>query len=208
MTDKTKKEKPSKDPFSNRKGSSVSDGDSTEEGLSGEASAAGDIDFQREMIRQGVRPREGGRDIPGKDDPDGEKDLFLSAMAKLEEAGGAGETEDARLEDPHHRAKARRSRRLARGEIHPADHLDLHGLTRDDALLKVRYFLEHAVFQGDEAVLIITGKGTGSASGPVLRRAVQQALERGLKNLVLEWCQAPARLGGSGALVVFLRPRA
>lgn len=101
-------------------------------------------------------------------------------------------------------ARPRRMRQLERGQLAPSAVLDLHGLGRDEALARTRAFLGHAARQGWPLVLVVTGKGLHSQDGPVLRRAVEQLLAEA-RDLVMEWGAAPRRLGGSGALAVFVR---
>jgi len=101
-------------------------------------------------------------------------------------------------------AAPRRRKQLRLGQLKPEAQLDLHGMTRDEALDKVRFFLENAHHHGFRVVLIITGKGARSGTGPVLRTAVLGLLER-TQDRVLEWVEAPRQYGGSGAVVVFLR---
>lgn len=103
-------------------------------------------------------------------------------------------------------AQPRRLKQLERGVLKPAGELDLHGLTRDEALNRTRAFLGHAARQGWSVVLIVTGKGLHSSEGPVLRLAVERLLGDA-RDLVLEWGVAPRRYGGAGALVVFIRTR-
>lgn len=100
---------------------------------------------------------------------------------------------------------ARRERQLRRGQLSPEAELDLHGLTRDAAREKVRFFLADARFQGLRTVLIITGRGHGSAGEPVLRNEVERLLRSEVGASVLEWTVAPRRFGGAGALVAFLK---
>ena len=95
-------------------------------------------------------------------------------------------------------------KQLERGELQPAGTLDLHGLTRDEALARSRAYLAHAARQGWPVVLLVTGKGLHSQEGPVLRREVERLLAAA-HDLVLEWGVAPRRHGGSGALAVFLK---
>jgi DNA-nicking Smr family endonuclease len=95
-------------------------------------------------------------------------------------------------------------KQLERGEVQPAGTLDLHGLTRDEALARSRAYLAHAARQGWPVVLLVTGKGLHSQEGPVLRREVERLLAA-TRDLVLEWGVAPRRHGGSGALAVFLK---
>ncbi|MCM2265329.1 MAG: Smr/MutS family protein [Desulfuromonadales bacterium] len=129
-----------------------------------------------------------------------DRDEFLAAIDHLNPP--IEEQHPAEEEPP--RARPRRMRQLERGEIKPSAELDLHGLTRDEAVARAKAFLAHAARQGWAAVVIITGKGLHSAEGPILRRAVELLLGQS-GQLVLEWGKAPRRFGGAGALVVFLK---
>jgi len=99
-----------------------------------------------------------------------------------------------------------RLRMLKRGVIRLDRQLDLHGLTRDEALSALGRFLHSARVAGEKAVLVITGKGVHSSEGPVLNQAVAAWLREQGKVSVSEYAPAPRELGGSGAFVVFLRP--
>ncbi len=129
-----------------------------------------------------------------------EQDEFLAAVEQFDPS----EKDLARLEPARMQAQPRRLKQLERGSLKPAETLDLHGLSREEALARTRTFLEHAARQGWTAVVIVTGKGLNSPNGPVLRRAVEQLLTE-LPQLILEWVQAPRPYGGGGALVVFPR---
>src|SRR6266852_4180105 len=66
--------------------------------------------------------------------------------------------------------------------------LDLHGFGAVEAQSAVRAFLESWRRRKAGAVVhIITGKGKGSASGPVLRGVVKTLLQGELRLLVTEW---------------------
>lgn len=167
--------------------------------------------FAREMAWQNVHPL-GGRDAgraagataaPAAEVPppgDAAAAEFLAAVGRLDNTFRDELPGDA--EPP--RARPRRMKQLERGELKPCAELDLHGLTRDEAVARTRAFLGHAVRQGWVVVVIVTGKGLHSHEGPVLRRAVE-ALLGASRELVLEWGEAPRRLGGAGALAVFVR---
>lgn len=99
-----------------------------------------------------------------------------------------------------------RLRLLKRGVIRLDRQLDLHGLTRDEALSALGRFLHSARLAGEKAVLVITGKGMHSNEGPVLNQAVAAWLREQGRGSVSEYAPAPRELGGSGAFVVFLRP--
>lgn len=100
---------------------------------------------------------------------------------------------------------ANRLRQLKRGVIAVDRQLDLHGLTREEALEALPRFLASAAAHGEKAVLVITGKGNNSPGEPVLQQAVAGWLRDAGKKLVVEYAPAPREMGGSGALVVFLR---
>jgi len=128
-------------------------------------------------------------------------DEFLTAIEQFDLPCKDDETT---VETEVSRARPRRMKQLERGALQPAGTLDLHGLTRDEALARTRAFLAHAARQGWPVVLLITGKGLHSQEGPVLRGEVEHLLAEA-RDLVLEWGVAPRRHGGAGALAVFLR---
>ena len=98
-----------------------------------------------------------------------------------------------------------RLRQFKKGVITIDRQLDLHGLTRDEALAALPRFLRNARAHGEKAVLIITGKGNNSPAEPVLQQAVAGWLREQGKDVVVEFAPAPREMGGSGAFVVFLR---
>jgi DNA-nicking Smr family endonuclease len=100
---------------------------------------------------------------------------------------------------------ANRLRQLKKGIIRVDRQLDLHGLTRDEALEELPRFLRNARVHGEKAVLVITGKGINSPGEPVLQQAVAAWLRDAGREFVLEFAPAPREMGGSGAFVVFLR---
>jgi DNA-nicking Smr family endonuclease len=126
--------------------------------------------------------------------------LFLEALGEIPNTF----QDDVQELETHSKAVPRRLRQVARGQLKPEAELDLHGLTLDEALTRVRFFLDDACYRGLQTVLIITGKGLHSTDGPVLRRAVEKLLEQS-RQRVLEWGNAPRAYGGDGALVVFPR---
>jgi DNA-nicking Smr family endonuclease len=66
--------------------------------------------------------------------------------------------------------------------------LDLHGFGAVEARSAVRAFLEGWQRRKGAAVLhIITGRGKGSTSGPVLRGLVKTLLQGELRSMVAEW---------------------
>lgn len=100
---------------------------------------------------------------------------------------------------------ANRLRQLKRGVIRVDRQIDLHGLTREEALEELPRFLRNARVHAEKAVLVITGKGNNSPGEPVLQQAIAAWLRDRGKEFVVEFAPAPREMGGSGAFVVFLR---
>lgn len=96
-------------------------------------------------------------------------------------------------------------RKLRRGSIRLDYELDLHGLTRDEALEALTMFIGGAFRRKQQAVLIITGRGNHSPEEPVLKKAVEKWLRETGKEMVADFLRAPPQLGGDGAIVVFLK---
>jgi len=129
-----------------------------------------------------------------------EEATFLDAIGSVEKVFKDEWPED----EPVKQAVPRRMRQVERGQLKPEAELDLHGLTVDEASMKVGFFLPDAIYHGFRTILIITGKGLHSSDGPVLRQAMEKLLDH-QREQVIEWGVAPRRYGGDGALVVFLR---
>lgn len=135
-----------------------------------------------------------------------ERKTFLKAVDKLEL--------DVKFEDglpddvePLRPANSSRLRQLRKGAIRIDLELDLHGLTREEALSSLEQFVLSAFNRGQKAVLVITGKGNNSPDEPVLLGAVSSWLRDKGRSMVAEFSPAPRQLGGGGAFVVFLKDR-
>ncbi len=135
--------------------------------------------------------------------PQSDTDLFLETLGQMD----AVFTDGQPTPEIEGQATPRRMKLLRQGRLVPEDRLDLHGLNREDARSRVRYFLENALFHGRKTVLIITGRGKGSGGEPVLRKDVEKYLSFEAKAWVSEWARAPRQYGGEGALVVFLKTK-
>jgi DNA-nicking Smr family endonuclease len=98
-------------------------------------------------------------------------------------------------------------RRLRRGEYALQGHVDLHGLTSDEAHQEVDRFVTAARAAGKRCVLIVHGRGLNSKEGiPVLKEALKGWLTRGrIARGVLAFCSARPPDGGAGAVYVLLR---
>lgn len=154
---------------------------------------------------QQVKPAP-GRAAAEKRQPEldrGEREAFSKAIGqlKLDVTFSDQTPEDEELKP----LGANRLRQLKRGVVSVERQLDLHGLTREEALEALPRFLASAAAHGEKAVLVITGKGNNSPVEPVLQQAVLGWLRDAGRKLVVEFAPAPREMGGSGAFVVFLR---
>ena len=133
-----------------------------------------------------------------------EQRLFLDAISGLKL--------DVKFNEENHAevlqtkpAAGSRIKQLRRGTILVDYELDLHGLTKDEALDALNSFIKGAYRRKQKAVLVITGRGNHSPEEPVLKKAVDKWLREDGKEMVVEFLPAPRQMGGDGAIVVFLR---
>ncbi len=98
-------------------------------------------------------------------------------------------------------------KRLRKGDYALQGHVDLHGMTRDEARAAVEKFIAASRAAGKRCVLIAHGRGLNSKDQiPVLKERVKTWLERGrLGRAVLAFCSARPCDGGAGAVYVLLR---
>jgi DNA-nicking Smr family endonuclease len=132
-----------------------------------------------------------------------EKNLFLSSLTGMD-VSFRDEFPDVK---PLRPLPVNRMRQLKTGAIRIDLELDLHGLTRDEALQSLERFVAGAYNRGQKAILVITGKGNNSPAEPVLQGAVASWLRETGKKMVAEFAPAPLKMGGSGAFVVFLKEK-
>jgi DNA-nicking Smr family endonuclease len=96
-------------------------------------------------------------------------------------------------------------RRLRRGDWVIQGEIDLHGCRTDEARERLADFLREAGKRGARCVRVVHGKGLGSKGRqPVLKRKARVWLAQ--RDDVIAYCQARPADGGSGALLVLLKP--
>lgn len=91
--------------------------------------------------------------------------------------------------------------------------LDLHGLTEDEAFVKVDNFIPQCYNHGKRCVVIITGKGNTIREDDdiftpkgILKRQVPQWLNMPrIRAMILVYTHPAERLGGEGALYILLK---
>jgi len=99
------------------------------------------------------------------------------------------------------------ARKLRKGEYAVQGHIDLHGLTREEAKQAVDRFLKAARADGKRCVLVVHGRGMHSRDQvPVLKEALRTWLATArFGRHVLAFATARPQDGGAGALYVLLR---
>lgn len=100
-------------------------------------------------------------------------------------------------------------KRLKHGQFPIQEHLDLHGLTREEAEAELRGFLVRCYRLGLRCVLVVHGRGLNSENHmPVLKELLPVWLKRGpVKQIVLAFSTAKPYDGGTGAIYILLKRR-
>lgn len=178
--------------------------------------ATSDADlFSREM--QGVQPLTSERRQrvplpPPTSTPRAVTDEDAEALAELSDlVSGAGSFDLANsiefVEGAASGVDRKLVRRLRAGDFAYQAHLDLHGMTAEEARVAVDGFLNSSQQKGHRCVLIVHGRGLNSKDQvPVLKNRLATWLARGSwARLVLAFTSARPCDGGAGALYVLLR---
>lgn len=161
----------------------------------------------RTLKPRGAAPERAKTQVPKRSERDEEEErVFLQAVEALK-IDIRFSDELPEQEAPPRPAAVNRLRQVRRGSIRIDLQLDLHGLTRDEALENLDRFVKGAYNRGQKGVLVITGKGNNSPGEPVLKAAVSAWLREAGKGMVSEFVPAPREMGGSGAMVIFLKEK-
>ncbi len=144
-------------------------------------------------------------DVTRKDD--------LEALKRLEDLIHQGKGFDVAstpeyIEGTGYHIHPEMARRLHRGDFSIQAHLDLHGLTSEEAKEVFDQFMKWAVIYGKTGVLVTHGRGLSSPGEPVLKKKVEEWLTRGIwRKWVVAYSSARKCDGGTGATYVLLRVR-
>jgi len=97
--------------------------------------------------------------------------------------------------------------KLKKGQFPVQDHIDLHGLTKQEAETRVRGFLRESYGLGLRCVLVVHGRGLNSENHiPVLKERLPTWLSRGpIRKIVLAFSTAMPYDGGTGAIYILLK---
>ena len=163
---------------------------------------------------QGVKPLHGkGRDIaldkPVQTQQPDDADSSLDILNKLVNGHIEFDVEysDEYIQGFIRGINSKTLRKLKAGHLSIEAHLDLHGLNAQQAKIRLLKFMREHYINNSKCVLLIPGRGINSPMGaPVLRSEIQGWLTREpLKRIVLAFCSAQPKHGGTGALYVLLR---
>ncbi|HHZ07501.1 MAG TPA: DNA mismatch repair protein MutS [Rhizobiales bacterium] len=113
-----------------------------------------------------------------------------------------------RKEHVAHKFDVQTRDKISKGRLPLEGRVDLHGMTQEEAYSLLLSFLGRAHERGIRYVLVITGKGSSSRSGGVLRRSLPSWLKtQPFRHLVSGIDEAARHHGGGGAFYVRLRRR-
>ena len=98
-------------------------------------------------------------------------------------------------------------KRLRKGEFSVQGHIDLHGLSREEARPLLESFLASARVQGKRCVLVVHGRGLHSKDQlPVLKEALKRWMGTArFAQHITAFASARPHDGGAGAVYVLLR---
>lgn len=119
--------------------------------------------------------------------------------------------EDNKINSPNMDKK--NFKKLVKGKMEIEGTIDLHGLTADQAKIKLITFINHSYSLGKRLIIVITGKGKHKGFDEfqrpingVLRQNLPEWLSGpSISNKVLQVTQAQPKHGGAGAFYVYLR---
>ncbi len=136
----------------------------------------------------------------------------LDAMAHLSDlVSGSAEMDitfsDEYIEGCVHGFSLKLMKKLRKGLFPIQDYVDLHGLTRQEAEIRIHDFLLKSQQLGLRCVLVVHGRGLNSENNiPVLKERLPVWLSRGpVKKFVMAFSTARPYDGGTGAIYVLLR---
>ncbi|SDL17367.1 DNA-nicking endonuclease, Smr domain [Maridesulfovibrio ferrireducens] len=97
--------------------------------------------------------------------------------------------------------------KLKAGSFNHEAQIDLHGMNSEQAFDNLMFFIRESFLEGHRCLLAVTGKGKNSPGGQsVLKREIQEWLTRDpFRRVVLAFCSAQPKDGGTGAIYILLR---
>ena len=94
-------------------------------------------------------------------------------------------------------------KKIRQGSMLVDGRLDLHGCNQQQATKGLLQFVEYALSVDFQFLIVVHGKGSRSEHQSVLKPLVHHWLAQ--QTMVLAWCPAQPKHGGSGASYIYLR---
>jgi DNA-nicking Smr family endonuclease len=147
-------------------------------------------------IKDGGRIKNLTKDAYDQDEITEDSSFFIENFQKYKPEENKDESYDEQIKNRMRKKKS----------VKPQEELDLHGMTSDEALMRLKSFIEGSRRKGLKCILIIVGKGNHSEGGKsVLRPIVETWLKGEGTTQTSKYKNAPPKLGGSGAIQVWLK---
>jgi DNA-nicking Smr family endonuclease len=164
---------------------------------------AAPLEDRSERIRPGPRPQ---AMVPAQLDPEIAAYEELRALVRGEAPFDLSDSDEF-IEGSVHGLDPRVVRRLRKGEFAVQGHLDLHGMTREEAKAALDAYLFQARHSGKRCVLVVHGRGLHSKDqAPVLKDSLKRWMATArFADHVLAFATARPHDGGAGAVYVLLR---
>jgi DNA-nicking Smr family endonuclease len=164
---------------------------------------AAPLEDRKERIRPGPRPQ---AMVPAQLDPEIAAYEELRALVRGDAPFDVADSDEF-IEGSVKGLDPRVVRRLRKGEFAVQGHVDLHGMTREEAKRALDAYLVQARHSGKRCVLVVHGRGLHSKDQvPVLKDAVKRWMATArLAEHVLAFATARPHDGGAGAVYVLLR---
>jgi len=164
---------------------------------------AAPLEDRKERIRPGPQPQ---AMVPAQLDPEIAAYEELRALVRGDAPFDIADSDEF-IEGSVHGLDPRVVRRLRKGEFAVQGHVDLHGMTRDEAKAALEAYVFQARQSGKRCVLVVHGRGLHSKDQvPVLKDAVKRWMSTArFAEHVLAFATARPHDGGAGAVYVLLR---
>ncbi|MGD2186361.1 MAG: Smr/MutS family protein [Desulfobacterales bacterium] len=171
--------------------------------------------FEEAMADVVRLPRNIGTDPPSQKPPASvtAENMDAEILRQLEELISTGKgfvvaDTDEYIEGTGYQINRAVAERLHRGEFSIQGHIDLHGLSVDNARDAFEDFIKQSIADGKRMVLVIHGRGLSSPAKPILKTNVFKWLTAGpWRKWVMAFASARLCDGGAGATYVLLRKR-
>jgi len=164
---------------------------------------AAPLEDRKERIRPGPRPQ---ARVPPQLDPEIAAYEELRALVRGEAPFDLADSDEF-IEGCVHGLDPRVVRRLRKGEFAIQGHVDLHGMTREEAKAALEAYVSRARHSGKRCILVVHGRGLHSKDQvPVLKDALKRwMMTARFAEHVLAFATARPHDGGAGAVYLLLR---